>query len=119
MHSSSGSDAFSREVLKAAVAGNQMLAERVAGAFLTIKPELQSRLSDALTARDLDTAARAVHELRGMAGVMGARRLALAAAAVETGAADAAPEQLAELQANLAVEWEAVAMVLAAPSPAP
>lgn len=116
MHGSSEGDAFSMGVLRAAVAGNQGLAERVAHAFLTIKPELQSRLSHALQTRDLHTASRAAHELRGMAGMMGARQLALAAAAIEASAENAAAERLAEMQATLVFEWDAVAAALRAPS---
>ena len=112
MQASSEGNAFSVDVLRAAVAGNHNLAERVALAFIKIKPELQSRLSDALRARDLPTASRAAHELRGMAGMMGAQQLAQAAAAVEAVAHQTQGDGLAQLQANLHAEWDAVAAAL-------
>lgn len=112
MQSLSQGNAFSLDVLRAAISGNHGLAERVAHAFLKIKPELQSRLADALRTSDLQTAARAAHELHGMASIMGATQLAVAAAAMEASVNSVAADGLAQLQANLLAEWDAVVTAL-------
>jgi HPt (histidine-containing phosphotransfer) domain-containing protein len=117
MQGSSEGHTFNVDVLRAAVSNNHGLAERVADAFLKIKPELQSRLTAAVLARDLQTATRAAHELRGMAGMMGARQLAQVAAAIETCTKDAALDGVADLQIRLIAEWDAVATALGASTP--
>ena len=106
---------YSLEQLHAAVAGNHRLAAGVADAFLKIRPELQTRLAQAVTRHDLATAHQAAHELRGMASMMGAKRLAAAAAAIEHGSAGTggAPQAgLSALLSALTHEWDVVATAL-------
>jgi HPt (histidine-containing phosphotransfer) domain-containing protein len=107
---------FSADALQRAVGGNVELARRVAEAFLRIRPELQARLTGAVRAQDLSAARRAAHELRGMAGMMGAKQLAQTATAIEARTADPqadwASGDAAVLLRDLNTEWEAVVRVL-------
>lgn len=106
---------YSIDALWAAVAGNARLAQGVADAFLKIRPELESRLARAIEGDDRDTALQAAHELRGMAAMMGANRLAAAAAAVVAyvGVTLQAPADGAQsLMQALTAEWDLVASAL-------
>jgi HPt (histidine-containing phosphotransfer) domain-containing protein len=113
-----GSDAgaYGVDRLKGVVGDDDQLAAQVAGAFLQVRPELQARLRDAAAAADAAAFAGAAHELKGMAGMIGAERLALAAKTLEQAAKGGNRAAFTDpaLLAELADEWERVARVLEA-----
>jgi HPt (histidine-containing phosphotransfer) domain-containing protein len=88
--------------LLAVVEQDDELARLVAAQFLALGDSLPERLHAALAACEATAAARVAHEIKGMAAMLGAERLAAAASAVESGAVTAPP--LAALQE----EWRRV-----------
>ena len=105
---------FSATALTATIGDDAELIASVAGAFLQVRDDLRVRLNGAVAAADADAVTHAAHELKGMAGMIGASRLAQAARSLEMAgragdrAALADPDRLASLE----VEWERVARVL-------
>lgn len=112
---------YSADTLHHAVGGNAQLAQRVAEAFLRVRPELEARLTAAVHSRDSAAAKRAAHELRGMAGMMGAAQLAQTATALEAHAlkpgADLTSDEVADLLRDLTEEWDGVARNLSPLAP--
>jgi HPt (histidine-containing phosphotransfer) domain-containing protein len=84
------------------------LARLVAAQFLAQGNRLPERLAAALAAQQPVAAARVAHEIKGMAAMLGAQRLAAAALVIER-TADAAPSLAA-----LNDEWACVVRCLSA-----
>jgi HPt (histidine-containing phosphotransfer) domain-containing protein len=114
--SESDAGAYGVDRLKATVGDDDQLAAQVAGAFLQVGPGLHARLRDAATAADAAAFASAAHELKGMAGMIGAERLALAAKTLEQAAKGGNRAAFTDpaLLAQLDEEWERVTRVLEA-----
>jgi HPt (histidine-containing phosphotransfer) domain-containing protein len=106
MEPSPGSD-YRIDHLLAAVEHDDALARLVASQFLALGDSLPERLAVAWTARDGVAASRLAHEIKGMASMLGAQRLASAAGAVEH-AVPAAASPLAALHD----EWQRVGRCL-------
>jgi two-component system, sensor histidine kinase and response regulator len=104
--------AFEVRHLLNAVEGDATLARLVAKQFLADGHRLPQRLDSALGAGDAVAAARAAHELRGMAATLGAARLAGAAGALEA-ALRAGAQPPADGASALHTEWRQVADSLA------
>jgi HPt (histidine-containing phosphotransfer) domain-containing protein len=104
--------AFEIADLLNAVEGDADVARLVAEQFLAEGERLPQRLDEALTADDTAAAARLAHEIRGMAGSLGASRLARCAGAVEAALRDD-PRPGPSGAAALHAEWRAVADGLA------
>ena len=85
-----------------AVEHDDDLARLVATQFLSLGDSLPERLAAALDARQPAAGARVAHEIKGMAAMLGAQRLAAIAHAIEFGAASAPP------LAALHEEWRRV-----------
>lgn len=115
----SNTGAYGVDRLKAVVGDDTELMAQVASAFLQVRPGLQVRLRGAAAAADAKAVADAAHELKGMAGMIGAERLALAAKTLEHAgrggdrAVFTDPALLAELDA----QWEQVTRALEAIAP--
>jgi len=115
----SGGGAYGVDRLRATIGDDDELLAQVASTFLQVRTGLRARLRDAATVADAAALARAAHELKGMAGMIGAERLSLAAKTLELAgrggnrAAYTDPALLAELDD----EWERVARALEAIAP--
>ncbi len=105
---------FSATALTATIGDDAELIASVAGAFLHVRDDLRARLKGAVAVADADAVTHAAHELKGMAGMIGASRLAQAAKALEMAgrAGDRAALTDTERLARLEVEWDRVARVL-------
>jgi HPt (histidine-containing phosphotransfer) domain-containing protein len=105
--------AFGADDLLAAVEGEHETAQAIAAGFVAMRESLVDKMAAALAAGDFGAAQDVAHEIKGMAGTLGARRLAAIAAALEAEArsrsATAAQTPLLEV---LRREWQAVAGVL-------
>jgi HPt (histidine-containing phosphotransfer) domain-containing protein len=88
-----------------AVAFDHELARQVAECFIALDNSLPRRLDDALAAHENRQAIDVAHEIKGMAAMLGARRLAAAAAAAEL-------SMLPSAAATLHVEWRRVGQCL-------
>jgi HPt (histidine-containing phosphotransfer) domain-containing protein len=105
---------FTAAVLMATIGDDAELAAGVASVFLQVHDDLHARLRRAVGSADADAVTRAAHELKGMAGMIGASRLAQAAKALEAAgrAGDRAALADAGRLASLEVEWDRVARAL-------
>jgi HPt (histidine-containing phosphotransfer) domain-containing protein len=93
---------YTTDHLLAAVEHDDVLARMVAGQFLALGENLPERLAVALAARDTSAASRLAHEIKGMAAMLGAQRLASAAHAIEREVLPASPPTV------LLEEWRRV-----------
>jgi CheY-like chemotaxis protein len=89
--------------------GRAELYARVLRRFTASTPEAQKELTRALDAGERDAAYRIVHTLRGVAGTIGAQRLAAIAGRLETVLASDATPNSAELEALAEVATETLA----------
>ena len=107
---------YSAAVLRATIGDDAELAAQVAGAFLQVRPDLNARLRSAVAAADATAVANSAHELKGMAAMIGAERLAQSAKALEHAgrAGDRGVFADSGRLARLEDEWERVARVLQA-----
>jgi len=102
---------FDSQALLGAVEGDAALARLVAEQFLAEGERLPQRLDAALAAGDAVAAARAAHEIRGMAGTLGAARLAACAGMLEATLGTGSPP--AASAPALRAEWGEVTACLA------
>jgi HPt (histidine-containing phosphotransfer) domain-containing protein len=115
----SGGGAYGVDQLLATIGNDNELAAQVASTFLQVRAELRARLRAAAAAEDAVALTNAAHELKGMAAMIGAERLSLAAKTLEQAGrgGNRAAFTDAALLAGLDDEWGRVARVLEALTP--
>lgn len=105
------SDEYSVDMLTAVTGAEGELAVQVASAFLTVCPDLRERLRAAVASGDAARVVAAAHELKGMAAMIGAERLSLAAKALEMAGRNGERESYTDTAqlARVEEEWARVA----------
>jgi two-component system, sensor histidine kinase and response regulator len=104
---------FDARDLVEALEGDRVTAQAIATGFVSMRENLVERLAAALAEGDLAETQALTHEIRGMAGAMGARRLGAIAAALEAEARAGSPEAAClPLLEVLRREWRSVAATL-------
>jgi signal transduction histidine kinase/DNA-binding response OmpR family regulator len=101
-------ESFRGDSLRELLGGNAALARRVAEAFTAVRADLEARLTNARAQRDADQLRRVAHEIKGMAGTMGARRLQALSAAIESCAGREPWPEFDRLCASFILEWRHV-----------
>ncbi|HEU0203016.1 MAG TPA: Hpt domain-containing protein, partial [Burkholderiaceae bacterium] len=96
---------FSIEALCDIFGRNETLVRQVIGAFLAVRTSLHQRLVEARARRDGEPLRKVAHEIKGMTGMMGAKRLQALAAALEVAARKAAWDEVEALSAPFESEW--------------
>jgi len=110
---------YSLDMLTAATGAEGELAVQVASTFLRVGPDLRERLHAAVAGADANGVVAAAHELKGMAAMIGAERLSLAAKALEMAGRNGEREFYSDPAplARIEDEWVCVADTLKALTP--
>jgi CheY-like chemotaxis protein len=101
-------ESYRFEHLLARVDGNAVVARKVAATFARVRGALRARLDAAATAADAARLQEVAHEIKGMAGALGAQRLQALAAALETELRAGRWQAIDRLRAQVELAWQQV-----------
>jgi CheY-like chemotaxis protein len=101
-------ESYRFEHLLARVDGNAVVARKVATTFARVRGALRARLDAAATAADAARLQEVAHEIKGMAGALGAQRLQALAAALETELRAGRWQAIDRLRAQVDQAWQQV-----------
>jgi signal transduction histidine kinase/CheY-like chemotaxis protein len=105
-------ESYGVEQLLARVGGNAAVARKVAASFAMVRGAMEARFDAAAVAAEAAKLLEVVHEIKGMAGALGARHLHALALAIEAEVRAGRWQAVDRLRAQVDQAWQQVAAAL-------